>query len=213
MICFDGAFHGRTLAMLSATGNPKYLDGFGAPVDGFDHVPFGNMNARARCDHAADRRRADRADPGRGRRARATGRLSAPTCARRATNGACCWRSTRCNAAWGAPARLFAYQQWPASQPDVLTAAKGIAGGFPDGRHPGAARAVAQYLTPGSHGTTFGGNPLAAAAANAVLDVILADGFLAGVRRPRRSCWRLACAQLVGATTLTCFPGVRGHRD
>ena len=45
MICFNGAFHGRTLAMLSATGNPKYLDGFGTPVDGFDHVPFGNMNA------------------------------------------------------------------------------------------------------------------------------------------------------------------------
>src|SRR5271154_4911977 len=45
MICFEGAFHGRTLAMLSATGNPKYLSGFGPVVDGFDHVPFGNMNA------------------------------------------------------------------------------------------------------------------------------------------------------------------------
>jgi acetylornithine/N-succinyldiaminopimelate aminotransferase len=79
----------------------------------------------------------------------------------------------------GRTGKLFAHE-WAGVTPDVLSAAKGIAGGFPMGAIL-ATEAVAKYLTPGSHGTTFGGNPLACAAANAVLDVILAPGFLAEV--------------------------------
>ena len=67
VICFDGAFHGRTLAMLAATGNAKYLKGFGPPVEGFDHVPFNNMNAVRNAIGPADRRHHRRADAGRGR--------------------------------------------------------------------------------------------------------------------------------------------------
>ena len=104
MICFNGAFHGRTLAMLSATGNEKYLQGFGTPVDGFDHVPMNNLNAVRDGHHAAHRRHPDRADPGRGRRP--FGRWALPARAaqhlRRIRPAA--WLRTRCSAAWDAPA-------------------------------------------------------------------------------------------------------------
>ena len=78
----------------------------------------------------------------------------------------------------GRTGKLFAHE-WAGIEPDVMSAAKGIAGGFPMGAIL-AKEAVAKYLTPGTHGTTFGGNPLACAAANAVLDVMLAPGFLDG---------------------------------
>jgi acetylornithine/N-succinyldiaminopimelate aminotransferase len=179
MICFNGAFHGRTLAMLSATGNPKYLDGFGTPVDGFDHVPFGNMNA------LRDAIRPETAgilvEPIQGE----GGVRVAPEQFLRDVRRACDeWGlflvADEVQCGMGRTGTLFAYQQMGA-EPDVLTAAKGIAGGFPMGAIL-ATEAVARHLTPGSHGTTFGGNPLAAAAANAVLDVLLAPGFLDGVR-------------------------------
>jgi acetylornithine/N-succinyldiaminopimelate aminotransferase len=89
----------------------------------------------------------------------------------------------------GRSGKLFAYE-WAGIEPDVLTAAKGIAGGFPMGAIL-AKEAVAKYLVAGTHGTTFGGNPLACAAANAVLDVILAPGFLEHVDRVARRFWAL----------------------
>jgi acetylornithine/succinyldiaminopimelate/putrescine aminotransferase len=104
MICFEGAFHGRTLAMLSATGNEKYLAGFGPPVQGFSHVPFGNMNAVRDAITPRHRRHHDRAGPGRGRRAPRPSCASCATCAPSATSSACCWRWTRCRSAWAAPA-------------------------------------------------------------------------------------------------------------
>ncbi len=88
----------------------------------------------------------------------------------------------------GRTGKLFAHE-WAGIEPDVLSAAKGIAGGFPMGAVL-AKEAFAKYLVPGSHGTTFGGNPLACAAANAVLDVVLAPGFLAEVDRKARVFWR-----------------------
>ena len=84
----------------------------------------------------------------------------------------------------GRTGKLFAYQ-WAGIEPDVLSAAKGIAGGFPMGAILAKER-FAKHLVPGTHGTTFGGNPLACAAANAVLDVVLAPGFLADVDRKAR---------------------------
>jgi acetylornithine/N-succinyldiaminopimelate aminotransferase len=81
----------------------------------------------------------------------------------------------------GRTGKLFAYE-WSGIEPDVIAAAKGIGGGFPLGAVL-AKEAVAKYLVPGTHGTTFGGNPLACAAGNAVLDVMLAPGFLEGVER------------------------------
>jgi acetylornithine/N-succinyldiaminopimelate aminotransferase len=87
----------------------------------------------------------------------------------------------------GRTGKLFAHE-WAGITPDVMSTAKGIAGGFPMGAIL-AREWVAKYLVPGTHGTTFGGSPLACAAANAVLDVILAPGFLADVDRRARVLW------------------------
>jgi len=174
MICFEGAFHGRTLAMLSATGNPKYLDGFGPPVDGFDHVPFGNMNAVR--DAITPQTAGILVEPIQGE----GGVREAPVTFLRDLRAACdewgillALDEVQCG--MGRTGTLFAYQQ-SGIEPDVLSAAKGIAGGFPMGAIL-ARESVAKYLTAGTHGTTFGGNPLAAAGGNAVLDVMLAPGF------------------------------------
>jgi acetylornithine/N-succinyldiaminopimelate aminotransferase len=175
IICFGGAFHGRTLAMLAATGNPKYLDGFGPVVEGFDHVPMNNMNAvRAAItaetagimiEPVQGESGVNVADP------RFLQELRAVCDAFGLYLG-----MDEVQSGMGRTGRLFAHE-WSGVTPDVLSTAKGIAGGFPMGAIL-ATEAVARHLTPGSHGTTFGGNPLACAAANAVLDVLLAPGFL-----------------------------------
>ncbi len=106
----------------------------------------------------------------------------------------------------GRTGTLFAYQG-AGVEPDVLTAAKGIGGGFPMAAIL-ARESVARHLTAGSHGTTFGGNPMAAAAGNAVLDVMLADGFLDGVAA-RGAALHAGLQRLVSAYP-DVFPGVRG---
>jgi acetylornithine/N-succinyldiaminopimelate aminotransferase len=180
MICFEGAFHGRTLAMLSATNNAKYLDGFGPKVDGFDHVPFGNMNALRNAITPETAGILIEPIQGEG------GVRAADSQFLRDLRAACdewglllALDEVQCG--MGRTGKLFAHEH-AGIVPDVISCAKGIAGGFPMGAIL-ATEAVARHLTPGSHGTTFGGNPLACAAANAVLDVILAPGFLAEVTR------------------------------
>jgi acetylornithine/N-succinyldiaminopimelate aminotransferase len=175
MICFDGAFHGRTLAMLAATGNPKYLAGFGPRVDGFDHVPFGNMNAVRNAITAETAGILVEPIQGEG------GVRPAPDFFLRDLRAACdefglflVLDEVQCG--MGRTGKLFAYEH-ARIVPDAVSAAKGIAGGFPMGAIL-ARESLAKHLSPGSHGTTFGGNPLACAAANAVLDVLLAPGFL-----------------------------------
>ncbi|MFT8776052.1 MAG: aspartate aminotransferase family protein [Gluconacetobacter liquefaciens] len=175
IICFNGAFHGRTLAMLSATGNPKYLDGFGPVVEGFDHVPMNNMNAvRAAItpetagvmiEPVQGESGVNIADPRFMQELRAV-----------CDEFGLFLGMDEVQSGMGRTGRLFAHE-WSGVTPDVLSTAKGIAGGFPMGAIL-ATEAVAQYLTAGSHGTTFGGGPLACAAANVVLDVLLAPGFL-----------------------------------
>jgi acetylornithine/N-succinyldiaminopimelate aminotransferase len=187
MICFEGAFHGRTLAMLSATGNAKYLQGFGPPVDGFDHVPFNNMNAvRAAISPATAGILVEPVQGEGGVRPASLEFL-------RDLRAVCdefglLLAFDEIQTGMGRSGRLFAHE-WAGIEPDALSVAKGIAGGFPMGailtkEH------VAKHLTFRSHGTTFGGNPLACAAANAVLDVILRPGFLADVDRRARVLWR-----------------------
>jgi acetylornithine/N-succinyldiaminopimelate aminotransferase len=177
-ICFEGAFHGRTLAMLSATGNAKYLDGFGPPVDGFDQVPFGNMNALR--DAITPQTAGILVEPIQGE----GGVRTADPQFLRDLRTACdefgiflALDEVQCG--MGRTGRLFAHEH-AGIVPDAISAAKGIAGGFPMGAIL-AREEVARHLTAGTHGTTFGGNPLACAAANAVLDVILAPGFLDSV--------------------------------
>jgi acetylornithine/N-succinyldiaminopimelate aminotransferase len=187
MICFEGAFHGRTLAMLSATGNEKYLAGFGPAVEGFDHVPFGNMNAvRA----AITKETAGiMIEPVQGEGGVRPASLDFLRDLR-----ACCdefgllLALDEVQIGMGRSGRLWAHQ-WAGIEPDVISAAKGIGGGFPLGAVL-AKEHVAKHLKPGTHGTTYGGNPLACAAGNAVLDVVLAPGFLEGVDRVARHLWR-----------------------
>jgi acetylornithine/N-succinyldiaminopimelate aminotransferase len=184
VICFDGAFHGRTLAMLAATGNKKYLAGFGPEVDGFDHVPFNNLNALR--DAIGPQTAGVLVEPVQGE----GGIRPANPDFLRGLRAACdefglVLGLDEVQCGMGRTGKLFAYQ-WSGIEPDVLSAAKGIAGGFPMGAILAKER-LAKHLTAGTHGTTFGGNPLACAAANAVLDVVLAPGFLAEVDRKART--------------------------
>ena len=205
MICFEGAFHGRTLAMLAATGNPKYLAGFGPQVDGFDHVPFGNMNAVRNAITAETAGILVEPIQGEG------GVRAAPEFFLRDLRAACdefglflVLDEVQCG--MGRTGKLFAYEH-AGIVPDAVSAAKGIAGGFPMGAIL-AREALAKHLPAGSHGTTFGGNPLACAAANAVLDVLLAPGFFDQVAESGRILKQglLDLAQSVPQV----FSGVRG---
>jgi acetylornithine/N-succinyldiaminopimelate aminotransferase len=186
VICFEGAFHGRTLAMLAATGNKKYLAGFGPEVDGFDHVPFNNLNALRNA--IGPETAGVLVEPVQGE----GGIRPANPDFLRGLRAACDefglflgLDEVQCG--MGRTGKLFAYE-WSGIEPDVLSSAKGIAGGFPMGAVLAKER-VARHLTPGTHGTTFGGNPLACAAANAVLDVVLAPGFLDEVQRKAGRLW------------------------
>jgi len=186
VICFDGAFHGRTLAMLAATGNKKYLAGFGPEVDGFDHVPFNNMNALR--DAIGPQTAGVLIEPVQGE----GGIRPAPLQFLRDLRAACdefgiILGMDEVQCGMGRTGKLFAHE-WAGIAPDVMSIAKGIAGGFPMGAVL-AKEDVAKHLVPGTHGTTFGGNPLACAAANAVLDVVLAPGFLGEVDRKARRLW------------------------
>lgn len=187
IICFHGAFHGRTLAMLAATGNAKYLEGFGPVVDGFDHVAFNDIDAvrRAIGPHTAG----IIVEPVQGE----GGVRPATLDFLRQLRALCDEHGIllgmdEVQTGMGRSGRLFAHE-WAGIAPDVLSSAKGIAGGFPMGAVL-AREAVARHLTAGTHGTTFGGTPLACAAAGAVLDVVLAPGYLDDIDRRARHLWQ-----------------------
>lgn len=182
-ICFDGAFHGRTLATLAATGNPHYMEGFGPVVDGFEHVPFNNMNA------VRDKIGANTCgiivEPIQGE----GGVRPAEMQFLRDLRAVCdefgiILGMDEVQTGMGRTGKLFAHE-WAGITPDVMSSAKGIGGGFPLGAVL-AKEQFAKALVPGTHGTTFGGNPLACAAGNAVLDIMLAPGFLDSVDRKGR---------------------------
>jgi acetylornithine/N-succinyldiaminopimelate aminotransferase len=187
VICFEGAFHGRTLAMIAATGNPKYLAGFGPVVEGFDHVPFNNMNAvRAAI---TPQTAGILVEPVQGEGGVRPAQLKFLRDLRAACdeyNILLGFDEVQCGI--GRTGKLFAHE-WAGIAPDVMSIAKGMGGGFPMGAVLASER-VARALVPGSHGTTFGGGPLACAAANAVLDVVLAPGFLAQLDDTARYLWR-----------------------
>jgi acetylornithine/N-succinyldiaminopimelate aminotransferase len=187
ILCFEGAFHGRTLATLAATGNEKYLAGFGPPMPGFKHLPFGNMNAvRDAIDGSTA---AVMIEPIQGE----GGVRPASLQFLRDLRAACdefgiLLALDEVQTGMGRSGKLWAHQ-WAGIAPDIISSAKGIGGGFPLGAILANER-VAQYLKAGTHGSTYGGNPLACAAGNAVLDVVLAPGFLEQVDRVARHLWR-----------------------
>ncbi len=186
VICFEGAFHGRTLAMLAATGNAKYLAGFGPEVDGFDQVPFNNLNALR--DAITPETAGILIEPVQGEGGVRPAQLHFLRDLRATCDEFGIFLGLdEVQCGMGRTGKLFAHE-WAGIRPDILSSAKGIAGGFPMGAVL-ATEQLAKALVPGSHGTTFGGGPLACAAANAVLDVVLAPGFLEDVDATGRYLW------------------------
>jgi acetylornithine/N-succinyldiaminopimelate aminotransferase len=174
--------------MLAATGNEKYLKGFGPVVDGFDHVPFNNLNAVR--DAIGPQTAGIVIEPVQGEGGIRPAHLQFLRDLRSTCDEFGLYLGLdEVQCGMGRTGKLFAYE-WSGIEPDALTSAKGIAGGFPMGAIL-AKEQLAKHLVAGTHGTTFGGNPLACAAANAVLDVVLAPGFLEGVDRVARRFWHL----------------------
>ena len=175
LVTFEGAFHGRTLATIAAGGQAKHLEGFGPPVQGFDQVPDFDIDAVAAA--IGDETAGVLLEPIMGE----GGMREVP------------WRFLQdlralCDEAGillvldevqsgvGRTGRFYAHE-WAGITPDIMASAKGLGGGFPVGACL-TTEAVGDAMTPGTHGSTFGGNPLAMAVGNAVLDVVLAPGFL-----------------------------------
>ncbi len=175
IICATGAFHGRTLATIAAGGQEKHLKGFDPVVQGFVHVPYGNMNALR--DAISDTTAAILVETVQGEGGIVPGdpdylkRLRAT-----ADEFGLLLIFDEVQTGMGRTGKLFGYQHL-GIDPDIISVAKGLGGGFPVGACLATAEA-AKGMTAGAHGSTFGGNPLAMAAAEAVLDVVLADGFL-----------------------------------
>lgn len=179
IITFEGAFHGRTLAMLAATNNAKYLDGFGPKVEGFDQVEFSLKAAKAAI---TPETAAIMIEPIQGE----SGIRSVPTEMLRGLRQLCDEHDLllildEVQTGMGRTGKLFAYE-WSGIAPDIMSLAKGLGGGFPVGAVLATAEA-AKGMTPGTHGTTFGGNIMAMTAGNAVLDVMLEPGFFDGVQK------------------------------
>ena len=179
ILCAGGSFHGRTLAMLAATDKPLFRDGFGPMPLGFEHVPFGNLNSLR--DALSDDVAAIMVEPVQGE----GGANAAPEGYMQGVRAAadeygCLLIADEVQSGMGRTGHLFAYQAADI-QPDLVVLAKGLGGGFPVGAVI-ARRDIGEAMGPGSHGSTFGGNPLAMAVANAVLDGLEEDGFLVAVR-------------------------------
>lgn len=178
IITFEGAFHGRTLATIAAGGQQKYIDGFGPKVDGFDQVPFDDEKALKAA--ITDETAALMVEPIQGE----GGLRSAPARFLKLLRELCDTHGLmlifdEIQTGVGRSGKFFSYEHFGVA-PDIMSVAKGIGGGFPMGACL-ATEEAASGMTLGTHGTTFGGNPLAMAVGNAVLDVVLAPGFIENV--------------------------------
>jgi acetylornithine/N-succinyldiaminopimelate aminotransferase len=170
----EGSFHGRTFATLAAAGNEKYLEGFGPPMDGFDHVAFGNLNEMRAA--VGNQTAAIFVEPVQGEggvRTPPAGYLKGLR--ELADEFGLLLVFDEVQSGMGRTGKLFAHE-WEGVTPDVMAIAKALGGGFPIGACLATEKA-AGGMGPGTHGSTFGGNPMAVAAGNAVLDVMLEPGF------------------------------------
>ena len=175
LVTFEGAFHGRTLATIAAGGQAKHLEGFGPAIDGFDQVAGFDLAAVEKAIGASTAGILIEPIMGEGGMREVPTRFLRDLRALADANGILLLLD-EVQSGMGRTGRLFAHQ-WAGIRPDIMATAKGLGGGFPVGACL-MTEAVGSALTAGSHGSTFGGNPLAMAVANAVLDVVLADGFL-----------------------------------
>ena len=180
IITFEGAFHGRTLATLAAGGNKKYLDGFGPVAGGFDHIAYADIEVVKRA--ITPETAAILIEPIQGE----GGVRVVPNSFLQSLRALCDQHGLllifdEVQTGVGRTGHFFAYER-TGVKPDVLGLAKGLGGGFPVGACLATADA-GEGMTAGTHGSTFGGNPMAMAIGNAVLDVLLAPGFLEGVQK------------------------------
>ncbi len=176
IITFTGAFHGRTYGAINAGGNPKYLEGFGPAMEGFDQVEFGDHEALKAA--ITEETAAILVEPVQGE----GGVRALPDACLRGLRELAdehgilvIYDEVQCGA--GRTGKLFAYQWVDGAEPDILASAKGIGGGFPMGACL-ATEAAARGMVVGTHGSTYGGGPLAAAVGNVVFDELTSDGFM-----------------------------------
>ena len=180
IVTFSGAFHGRSLGAINAGGNPKYLEGFGPALPGFTQVEFGDHDA---LDAAmSEKTAAVLVEPVQGE----GGVRAIPESCLKELRALCdkhgallIFDEIQCG--MGRTGKLFAYQWVEGLAPDIICVAKGVGGGFPFGACL-MTEAVGAPMQPGSHGSTYGGNPLAMAVGNVVWDILSDDDFLASVR-------------------------------
>ncbi len=179
IITFTGAFHGRSYGAINAGGNPKYLEGFGPRMEGFDQVEFGDHQAMR--DAVTEETAAILVEPVQGE----GGVRALPDVCLRGLRELCdehglllIYDEVQCGA--GRTGKMWAHEWAGSARPDIMAVAKGVGGGFPMGACLTTDEAGA-HMVVGTHGSTFGGNPLAMAVGNAVYDVMSAPGFLDGV--------------------------------
>ncbi len=174
IITFDGAFHGRTMATISAGGQAKYLEGFEPALPGFQTVPTGDIPAlMAAIDEQTAALLIEPVQGEGGIREIDDAFLLKLRRVADEHDLLLIFDEVQCG--MGRTGKLFAYE-WSDAKPDIMALAKGLGGGFPIGACLSTAR-VAGAMTPGTHGSTFGGNPLACAVGNGVLDILLEDDF------------------------------------
>ena len=180
IVTFSGAFHGRSLGAINAGGNPNYLEGFGPALPGFKHIEFGDHEA---LDGAIDEKTAAVfVEPVQGE----GGVRAIPETCLTALRALCDERGAlliydEVQCGMGRTGQLFAYEWAKDAAPDIMCVAKGVGGGFPFGACL-TTEATGRAMQPGSHGSTYGGNPLAMAVGNAVWDIVSAPDFLVQVR-------------------------------
>ena len=189
VLAFTGSFHGRTMGMIAAAGNEHYTEGFGKPLEGFTHVAPGDLDAVKAA--LTPNTCAILIEPVQGE-----GGVTAMSAEfMRGLRALCDERDMllildEVQCGYGRTGKFFAYM-WSGIEPDIMAVAKGIGGGFPLGACL-AKGEVSKSMVPGTHGSTYGGNPLASAMGNAVLDRMLAPGFFDTVdRMGQRLNWHL----------------------
>ena len=186
VVTVEGAFHGRSLATIAAAKNEKHLEGFGPPSDGFDQVPFNNLNELRNA--IGPETAAIAFEPIQGEGGIRPADLDYLRSLREIADEfgvLLLFDEVQCG--YGRTGKLFAHE-WAGITPDVMAIAKGLGSGFPIGAVM-ATEEAAKGMLPGTHGSTFGGNPLAVSVGNAVLDVLLEDGFLDGVEKKGKILW------------------------
>ena len=180
ILCVKNSFHGRTLAAIFASGSKKMTEGFGPKIDGFDHFEFGNHKSLKK--KISNKTAAIMVEPIMGE----GGIKVIPDWCLRELRKICNKKKillildeVQCGV--GRSGKFFAFE-YAKVKPDIVPIAKGIGGGFPIGAVL-MTKKIASCMVPGTHGSTFGGNPLAMSIGNAVLDQIFKKGFLKNVKK------------------------------